>query len=273
MAAKGSTAGPRELYHAAISTCSQKVRLVLAEKGLDWTGHELDLVRGEQHDPAYVKLNPGHVVPTLIDAGRVLVESTLVNEYLDEAYPEPALRPEDPLERHAMRLWTKRVDEKVHPHAATITYGIGTRPALLRLPEERREAMLAGIPDPARRAARASVIEHGVEAPEMAGAMRAFVSLLDDVDEALGDGRAWLAGERFSLADAAVLPYVLRLDHLAMTWLWADGARPRLAEWYAGVQARPAYAQAVADWLPEAVVTSFRANGEAVRAEVERHLA
>ena len=55
-----------ELYHNGISTCSQKVRLVLAEKGLDFVSHDVNLLAGEQHDPEYVKLNPNHVVPTLV---------------------------------------------------------------------------------------------------------------------------------------------------------------------------------------------------------------
>ena len=84
-----------ELYHNALSTCSQKVRLVLAEKGLDFESHPVDLAGGEQHAPDYVKMNPNHVVPTLVHDGRVLIESSLINEYLDEAFPERPLRPAD----------------------------------------------------------------------------------------------------------------------------------------------------------------------------------
>ena len=76
-----------ELYHNAFSTCSQKVRLVLAEKGLDFVSHEIDLIGGGQHHPDYVKLNPKHVVPTLVHDGRVLVESSLIIKYLDDAFP------------------------------------------------------------------------------------------------------------------------------------------------------------------------------------------
>ena len=67
--------------------------------------------------------------------------------------------------------------------------------------------------------------------------------------------------------DAGVLPYVLRLDHLAMTP--AIEARPRVVDWYARVRALPAYATAVGGWLPEPVLAMFRANGEAVWADVE----
>ena len=67
-----------ELYHNGMSTCSQKVRFCLAEKGLDWTDHHMDLRAGEQHLPDYLRINPNGVVPTLVDDGRVIIESTVV---------------------------------------------------------------------------------------------------------------------------------------------------------------------------------------------------
>jgi glutathione S-transferase len=255
-----------ELYHNGLSSCSQKVRLVLAEKGLEFTPRDVNLVAGEQHAPDYVKLNPGHVVPTLVHDARVLVESTLINEYLEDAFPEPALLPSDPAARHAARLWVKRIDEKVHPSAGVLTYAIGARPAVLSQPAEAREAAIDAIPDPDRRAARRSVIEHGVKAPEFAGALGRFLDLLDDMDAALV-GASWLTGERFGLADAAALPYVLRMEHLAMTP--AIEARARAADWLARVKALPSYATAVVDWAPAPVIELFRKQGEAVWSEVE----
>lgn len=254
-----------ELYHNAASTCSQKVRLVLAEKGLDYDSHDIDLIGGGQHAPDYVKLNPNHVVPTLVHDGAVLIESSLINEYLDEAFPETAMRPADPVGRHGVRLWVKKIDE-LHPSAGVITFAIGPREMLRSAPEEVREARLAAIPDPAARERRRSVIEHGVKAPEVAGALRRFVQMLDTVEAKLPKG-AWLSGDDFGLADAAVLPYVLRLDHLAMTPL--IDARTSVADWYARVQARPSFETAVTKLLPQPIIDMFRNNGAAVWSEVE----
>jgi glutathione S-transferase len=257
-----------ELFHNGLSSCSQKVRLVLAEKGLDFTSRDVNLVAGEQHAPDYVKLNPHHVVPTLLHDGRVLIESTLINEYLDEAFPETPLAPRDPAARHAMRLWTKQIDEKVHPAAAAVTYAIGARPAMLSQPPEVREAAIAGIPDPARRAARRSVLEHGVAAPEFAGALGAFLDLLDAMESHLASS-PWLTGDRFGLADAAALPYVLRLDHLAMTPLFSGATRPRVADWLGRVKARPSFEPAITKWAPAPIANLFRSQGEAVWKDVE----
>ena len=77
-----------ELYHHGSSVCAAKVRLVLAEKNLEWTGHYLDILAGEQFNPDYLKLNPKAVVPTLIHDGEVITESTIICEYIDDAFTD-----------------------------------------------------------------------------------------------------------------------------------------------------------------------------------------
>jgi glutathione S-transferase len=257
-----------ELYHFAFSTCSQKVRLVLAEKGLEFESHEIDLIAGQQHDPEYVKLNPNHVVPTLVHDGHVLVESSLIIRYLDDAFPEPPLRPRDALGRYAVERWIKRMDEEVHPAAPIVTFAIGPRNLLLQQPREVREANLAAIPDPVQRATRRSVIEHGVKAPEFAGALGVFLDTLDAMEAELVD-RRWLSGGRFGLADASLLPYVLRLEHLGMDPLLDRSSRPRVADWLARVKALPSYAAAVEAWAAPAAVEMMRGNGKQAWPEVE----
>jgi glutathione S-transferase len=87
------------LYHNDMSICSQKVRLVLAEKGRDWENRHLNLRAGEHQQEWYMKLNPRAVVPTLIGGDIVVPESNVINEYLDERFPEPPLKPSDPFDR------------------------------------------------------------------------------------------------------------------------------------------------------------------------------
>lgn len=260
-----------KLYHNALSTCSQKVRLVLAEKSLDYESHDVDLIGGAQHSADYAKLNPKHVVPTLIHDGGVFRESTLINEYLEDAFPTVPVRPSDPAALHEMRMWSKRIDEEVHSMTGVLTFAIGARPIVLGQPEEVREANIESIPEPTRRAQRRSVIEHGVHAPEIATAVGVFVKLCDDMDASLA-GREWLAGDSWSLADACLTPYILRLDSLAMDPLLDAGTRPNLAAWYARVQARPSYETAVRAWVPAAVVEMFRGFGAEAWTEVEKLL-
>ena len=80
------------LHHFNNSVCSEKVRMVLNEKSLGWESREVDLFKGEQFRPEYLKLNPKAVVHTLVHGDRVLTESTLIAEYLDEAVRRRALQ-------------------------------------------------------------------------------------------------------------------------------------------------------------------------------------
>jgi hypothetical protein len=83
------------LYHNDMSLCAQKVRLCLAEKGLEWDSRHLVLRTGEHQQAWYRKLNRRAVVPTLVDREKVIPESNVILEYLDEAYPDPRLLPQD----------------------------------------------------------------------------------------------------------------------------------------------------------------------------------
>ena len=130
-----------EHYHNINSVCAQKVRIALAEKGLEVKEHLLTL-RGDQHDPAYRKLNPNGVVPTLVHDGRPIIESSLILYYLDDAFPEPPLMPREPLLRHRVRLYNKLVDEYVHNSCMILTFATAFRPNFIKMP---REAWLAEI--------------------------------------------------------------------------------------------------------------------------------
>lgn len=258
-----------ELYHAPISTCSQKVRMALCEKGLEWKDNLVNLTNGEQFAPEYLKLNPNAVVPTLVDDDAVLIESTLINEYVDDRYADNPLKPEAASERHAMRLFTKQADDQAQPAIGVLTYAIGARPVLLGQPKEEVLAMFAKIPAEGRRRARISVFEQGVKAPEVADAIKTFIEFFDDMEARL-EKHDWLIGSEFSLADIAAMPYVLRIDHLGLTPMITDGAHAKLADWYARVQGRAAFDGAITKFTPAPVVEMFQGEGHKVWREIEK---
>ena len=97
-------------------------RFALGEKNLAWQGHYLDILKGDQFAPEYQKLNPKAVVPTLVHDGNVIVESTVINEYIDETFPDVPLKLRTAVERAEMRLWTKAVDENLHPACGEVTF-------------------------------------------------------------------------------------------------------------------------------------------------------
>ena len=91
-----------ELYHNINSVCAQKVRIALKEKRLEPKDHIMTL-RGDQYEPAYLRLNPNGVVPTLIHNGEPITESSLILYYIDDAFPGPSLMPKPPRQRHRVR--------------------------------------------------------------------------------------------------------------------------------------------------------------------------
>jgi glutathione S-transferase len=135
-----------ELYHHGSSVCAAKVRFVLAEKDVAWTGHYVDILKGDQFDPSYLKLNAKAVVPTLVHDGVVVPESSVICEYLDEVFPVRPLRPADAPGRARMRLWTKAVDEDMHPACAEITFACCHRHIVHRLGPEGVKRFLDGTP-------------------------------------------------------------------------------------------------------------------------------
>jgi glutathione S-transferase len=247
-----------ELYHHGTSVCAAKPRIVFAEKGLDWTGRYVDILKGEQFAPDYLKLNPKHVVPTLIHDGHVIRESTLIGEYLDEVFPDPPLKPDAPLDRVRMRLWTKRLDEEVHPATGIVTYAISHRHAVIANGPAAVDAWVNSVP-PAAQARRRARLENGIDDPEAAQALRTYDRFLADLDTQL-QATPYLAGDRFSLAEVGVIPYVNRLDMLNLSRLWT-AARPSLARWWEGIKARPSFEPALMKFVPPALIPMMREKG------------
>jgi glutathione S-transferase len=239
-----------KLYQGRLAVCAIKVRLVLAEKGLDWEPVTLNLRAGEQHRPDYLKLNPNGVVPTLIHDDFVLIESSVIMQYLDEVFPEPRLQPSDPKDRARMRIWMKRIDEYLHPGNATLTYAMVHATEMRSRSPQQLEAYYQSIPNPATRARQRAAIEQGMDAPEAAQALQFYDKALADMDAQLGR-HAWLAGDSYSLADAAMTPYINRFTMLSLSNMWAH-SRPNMTAWFERIKKRPSYSKAVAAFVMDA---------------------
>lgn len=256
-----------KLYHSSTSVCAIKARLTLEEKQLAWESELLDLQRGDQHRPEYLKLNPNAVVPTLVHDGKVLIESTLIIEYLDEAFPQSALMPADPYLRAQARLFMKKIDDYLHASTSTVTFAAAFRRHFQRLAPQELQARLARIPDPAYRERQQLSIEQGLEAPHVAPALRNFDRYFGDMESALAQTR-FLAGDTYSLADAAATSYVNRAAMLGMHTLIEK--RSRLADWYERIRSRPSFSRAVTKWFTDADRERFTVDREAVNHALSR---
>lgn len=257
------------LYHHGSSACAARVRFVLEEKGLAWESRYVDLMAGEQFAPDYLALNPKGVVPTLVHDERVIPESTVICEYLDEVFPEPRLAPGDPWLRARARLWAKAVDEELHPACSALTYIVSHRHTLRRRGTGSYEQFLAagGTEGRAARERKWQWIRDGLAAPGAADQLRMYAGYIEKMEQAL-ENADWLVGNRFSMADIAMAPYVNRLAALAMERVFTGGRLPRVEAWFARLRSRAAFEAAFVRWLPPGLAADMRANGEQAWPEV-----
>ena len=230
------------LYHGMASTCSKKVRLALYEKGLPFESHLLDLQKFEQHAPDYLALNPQGVVPTLVSDGKPIIESNVIIEFIDDAFPQTPLKPADAHARAQMRLWTKFSDEVAYKAVYAPTWTVLSKRAKDALAEDKLQSVLARIPTKERRDRWETVARHGFTEAEMQDAYDKMRQCLDRIEAALAHG-PWLAGEVYSLADIAMIPFIDRIRNLRPEFMpMAD--YPRLTAWETALRARPAFDKA-----------------------------
>jgi glutathione S-transferase len=243
-----------ELYHNINSDCAQKVRIALEEKGQKAKDHMMTL-RGDQNEPAYMKLNPNGVIPTLVHDGQPIVESSLILYYIDDTFPEPPLMPREPLLRFKVRIYNKLIDEYLHNACTILTFATAFRPNFLKMPREAWLAEINKAPLKRRAEYKRSVIEHGLDSEFAVDALAQHQKLLSMMAQSLATG-PYLAGDRFSNADCAVIPYILRLELLKLDKMWAP--YPAVPEWWARVRTRPSVTAAIFDRMTEADWAPFR---------------
>lgn len=249
-----------KLYHNNMSSCAQKVRFALAAKGIDWVGEELDLRRGDQLQPDYLRINPKGLVPALVHDGNVVVESNIILDYLNEVFPEPPLLPEAPLDRASVRWWMKRLDDGLHLDLAALSFGIAFRHQLLKICEstEAVDKHIDAVPDPYLREVERQVVHDGMDSPRFAMAVVQFNKLIQEIDNELSS-HDWIGTDSLSLADIAYAPYVTRLDHLKLDGLW--DSRPRFSDWYQRLKNTDGYGAGLADWFNPAYVSLMQDMG------------
>jgi len=228
-----------ELYQFPRSTCSQKVRLVAAEKGIELVDRVVDADRAEHLSEWYLKLNPNGVVPTLVHDGRVVIDSSVINEYLDEAFPEKPLVPRDIYERARMRAWRQYIDEVPTTAIRPPSFNAFIMQRWANRSDEEWEAHKARLP----------LRKHFYDRMTRAGFPKRYIDeakerlrqTVQRMERSLADG-PWIVGEMFTLADIGLVPTIVRMDDIGLAPMWSD--LPRVQDWYRRIQARPSFDRA-----------------------------
>ena len=183
------------LYHDVPSSNSDRVKIALAEKGLAWDGVTVSLAKKDQKRPEHLRRNPYGKIPVIDDDGKILFESCIINEYLDEKYPNPPLMPKDPFLRGRGRILVDYALNYLHEPYWML------RGEMLKKESERNPAVM----DEKRRTLR---------------------KLLEYLEEALGDKRYFLGD--LSLTDIAVIPRFLRMETYGAM---PAPTLPKLSQW------------------------------------------
>jgi len=196
-----------KLYNYPDCPFCQKVRVVLAEKDLEYEKVLVDLRKQDQKTPEFLQLNPYGKVPVLIDEDTVVYDSTIINEYLDEEYPIPALMPEDSQGRAQVRTLEDYCDNSFIPPTTVLL-------AQALKPEGERDE------------------------PRVEQAREELRRCLYYLREKL-DGRQYLVGPQFTLADAAFAPRMIVLGRLGFEF---EPALAPVQQWVERIRARPSVA-------------------------------
>jgi len=255
-----------ELYHFGAVANSLKPLLCLLEKQLEFTSHQLVGSKFEQYSPEFLQINPLGQVPALVHDGKVITESTVINEYLDEVFPQIPLKPSDPHDRARMRIWTKFVDEYFCP-ALTVIGAHGARHYARRIPKDELERVLARIPLKEVRDKWATIAGDSYSEEELGEARRKLGVCVERMESALA-GAPWLAGPTYSLADIDVFSMAIALpsvapDHANPT------ATPRLMGWQARMHDRAAVRALFAAY-PRRPAPQREGQGEDPRSQLSR---
>lgn len=235
------------LYHFGAVANSLTPLLCLLEKRLPFENMQLNSRKWRHLDPDFLKLSPDGMVPILIHDERVIRESTVINEYLDSVFLTTPLRPHDPWERAEMRVWTKYVDEYFCP-ALTVLGANAATPHASKIDKREMAKWLAAMPNEEVRRKWEKVSSKGYSAEEVAEARRKLANVARKLEDRLADGREWIMGDLYTLADIKWYSMVPGMSQLVPELCNAK-ATPDIIAWLARMEERPAV-QALADFRP-----------------------
>jgi glutathione S-transferase len=226
------------LYNAPQSTCSQRARFVLNAKGLPFGEVKLDLMAGDQLKPDYLRLNPNGVVPTLDHDGAIVIDSSVIIEYLDEVAPERSFTPADPVKRARMRALMRFIDEMPAAAVRVPTFNLAFLPRFAAMSEDDFVAFAEA--KPLRKEFMLAMGRTGFPQAEMQKALDRLRRTYERMDaEIAASGGPWLLGKEISLADVAVMPALVRMADLGREGDWAD--LPHVVRWFDNIRAHAAF--------------------------------
>jgi len=231
-----------EIYYYENSICAERVLMTLREKDIrDWVPHHLHLFKGEHFTPEYLRLNPKGVVPTLVHDGEIVRESAIICDYLDDISTANPLKPQLALKRAQMREWIKDSDDYTFESVGSLSFASVFRARMLEMSPEKRAAHWASQRVLDRALRQISCVELGLDSPYVTRAIASWDRTWKYIENVLADGRPWLMGEQFTLAEICYAPFIARIEGLKLLEVWLEG-RPLAQAWWKRLMQRPSFA-------------------------------
>ncbi|MGB1581793.1 MAG: glutathione S-transferase family protein [Nevskiales bacterium] len=237
------------LYHAELSSCSQRVRVALAEKNIPWESHLVDIANDEHVTGDYPSINPKGVVPTLVHDGVVHVESADMLAYIEEVFDGPSLKGDNSEE--ALR-WVQRCDAQQAAMKVT-SFEFLFKPKARKTPEQLARFQRLQQHNPGLVAFHQQFSsKEGLPKTQISEAVARIMGDTAALDLQLA-GQPWIAGKQFSLADAAWMINAHRYSLMG----FPTRRFPNYAQWFSRARQRKSYRSALQNWEPKGVIRAL----------------
>jgi glutathione S-transferase len=246
------------LVHYQGSACSQKVRIFMNLKKVDWQSHHLDLSAHQNYEPWFLGVNPRGLVPVLVHDGAVHIESNDILAYLEQVLPEPALIP--PQQQNEI-FDALRVEDDLHLDLRALTMRFVIPKALAQKPSKamhtyaETDGSVHGQPD-TRKSVELTFwreyAQNGVTNKQVRESAHRFKEVYALLENQLAQ-HAYLTGDEISLLDIAWFIYTRRL--MTAGYPFAR-LHPRVLAWHKGLSARPEFAKEVVPPAPLRFITA-----------------
>lgn len=224
-------------YHAEPAANSLKSMICLKEKGLEFQSCYVDLHKFEQHSDWFVAINPEGQVPVLVHDGAVITQTTVINEYLDDVFPDLPLRPFDAVGKARVRAWNKFVDEHVMNYVSMHGWHRMVGVIARSIDSGEFEKLVERIPLPDQRK-KWQTARSGFSEADLAHAIEKIVYACAKVEKQLGES-AWIAGDMFTTADANFYSMCGMMVERMFPELEVATNYPRLVDWRERMNERP----------------------------------
>ena len=249
------------LFHFSGSSCSQKTRIFLRLKGIEWTSHHVNLIAKEHLKPHFMGINPRGLVPVLVHDGKVIIESNDILEYLEAEFPQPALIPSDNADQVHTLL---KQEDDLHLDIRALTMRFVFPSFLTKRPsadistyEESGSGTVGGEVDPHREVEIKfwrDMQKHGKITDEQAThAFPRFKDAMGEFDQIL-TRQDYLVGDSVTLVDIAWYIYARRLDAAGYP---LHRLHPKFGAWFDRLNADPNFHEEVPTGGPTSIITKL----------------